>query len=462
MIFLRTVGLLFWVLISVHCFGQTWARVGTGTNGSVYTLLEFEDGIAIGGNFSQVNAFERVAHCFARENIVDEYSFFAPYSEKFGTNANGGATVHPTIFSNAIFGNKLHVAGQFNHPDFESNVGIGYFEYDAIDFSTTFHAYSHQPADSQSVRCMVNFEDKLYFGGDFRQLGPANYVGFISSPDETNPTIADAGGTLNGPVHTLTVHNDMLFCGGSFAASDSDTVYQSHVAIWNGSDWSKVGNGLNGPVYALYSFNGLLYAGGAFSSSDSTEVLGVAAWDGTDWKAVGTGFTDSADTVFSLYAYDDTLYAGGRFDSAGKVYTQNFAKFDGVEWRSIGEGINGPVYDMEAYRGRLYIGGNFTKGDRLVSRNIVTFNNGNVPYSIDSPEPDQSIQIFPNPVSDVLHIQSNTPIQELRLHDALGKNTQIRWTNNQINVRNVSDGLYVLSIVDTNGKQWHEKIIIKH
>jgi hypothetical protein len=349
-------------------------------------MTTFNDGISVGGTFTQINAFDRIAHCFVRENKVDEYTFFAPYSEEFNVSLSGAATLSPAIFTNAKFDARLHVSGRFNHADYADNVGLGYFQLDPQTNATSFQAYDVQLADSQSIYCMQEFDGQLFFGGDFESLGNANYIANINSNDYPTPTVNWAGSNIDGPVYSMAIFQGQLYAGGNFSRSDSDTVYQSNIARWNGIEWEMAGDGLNGPVYALHTHDDILYAGGAFTASDSSEMLKMASWDGTQWSAVGTGFTDSADTVFCLYTYDDTLYAGGRFDSAGNQFVQNIAKLAGTDWKNLGDGINGPVYDMHEYRGRLYIGGASTKADALISRNIVTYNNGNVPFNIDSPE----------------------------------------------------------------------------
>lgn len=452
--------LLFAIALSDSLTAQTWARVGTGTNGAVHALTTFNDGISVGGTFTQINAFDRIAHCFVRENKLDEYTFFAPYSEAFNVNLSGAATLSAAIFANAKFDARLHVGGRFNHPDYADNVGLGYFQLDPQTNATSFQAYDVQLSDSQTVFCMLEFDGRLFIGGDFESLGNANYIASINSGDYPTPTVNAAGNEIDGPVHVMAVFQGQLYAGGNFSKSDTDTVFQNHISRWNGTDWEMVGDGLNRPVYALYAHQDKLYAGGVFTASDSNEMLGVASWDGTSWSAVGTGFTDSADTVFCLYAYDDTLYAGGNFDSAGNQYVQNIAKLAGTEWRNLGDGINGPVYDMHEYRGRLYIGGAFTKADALISRNLVTYNNGNVPFSIDSPET-PSLRIYPNPASNVVHFDSKLDIKTAKLYSILGSSIPLSVSQNSFDIQNIPSGYYLLQSTDSDGLEFQQPLIIQ-
>jgi hypothetical protein len=440
---------------------QTWGRVGTGTNGSVRTLTKFADGIAVGGDFTIINMFDRIGHSFVRENKLDEYTIFSPYSEQLNVSSSSAATLIPIVYANTKFDGHLHIGGRFNHPNYDDNVGLGYFQLDPQNNTTEFIGYNVQLADSQTVYCMREFDGHLFFGGDFQSLGFASYIGSIGADDYPNPEVNPVGSSINGPVHALEIFQDQLYAGGNFSRSDTDTVYQTNIARWNGADWEIVGLGLNGPVYALHTFNDQLMAGGAFTASDSLEMLGIASWDGLEWAPVGTGFTDSADTVFSMATYDDTLYVGGRFDSAGNVYVQNVAKLVSSDWSNLGEGIRGPVYVMEEYRGRLYFGGLFTKADELVSRNIVTYNNGNIPFGIQSRTQQISLRIYPNPATDRIVIQTDVDMKSARLYSSLGSMIPVTISSNSISLENIAVGFYMLETTDQNSNTYHQSLIIQ-
>tara|TARA_B110000046_G_scaffold6853_2_gene7258 strand:+ start:736 stop:2178 length:1443 start_codon:yes stop_codon:yes gene_type:complete len=454
-------SLLFLAGISLTTEAQNWGRVGTGTNGTVRTLTTFSDGIAIGGDFTIISMFDRIGHSFIRENKFDEYTVFKPYSDQLNVSSSSAATLTPIVHTNTKFDGRLHIGGRFNHPDYEDNVGLGYFQLDPQTNTTSFLGYDVQLADSQSVYCMLKFDDRLFFGGDFESLGSANFIGSINSEDYPTPTVNNAGSEIDGAVYALEIFEGQLHAGGNFSRSDTDTVYQSNIARWNGLDWDMVGSGLNGPVFSLHTFNDQLIIGGTFTASDSNEMLNIASWDGSDWSAIGTGFTDSVDTVFSLVTYDDTLYAGGRFDSAGSVYVQNIAKLSGTEWTNIGEGIRGPVYAMEEYRGRLYIGGSFTKADELVSRNIVSYNNGNVPFGIESKVQQNTVVIYPNPAKGLITLQTDISLKSAQLISTLGACTQVNILDNTISLESIPSGFYILQTTDQESNTFNQSLIIQ-
>ena len=443
-------------------FAQHWSRIGTGANGTVYSLQAFDDGLSVAGSFKQINSFNRINHCLIRENFLDNYTYFFTYADDFNTNASSTGTLNSVIRCVAADGSNLHVGGQFLHPKFEANVGVGHLEIDKVEDTTDFIGYANQVADSQTVYCMKTFGSALFFGGDFQSLNGHDFIAQIDLASTSPFQVESAGNQITGSVYCLEEFNNTLYAGGNFHASDTDTVYQSYLAQWNGSDWEMIEKGLNGPVYSMTVFDETLIIGGSFTEADSVAHARIVSWDGTDFESIGMGFTDSTDTVFSLSIYSDTLYAGGRFTSSGATTLKNIAKLNGTEWASVDDGINGPVYAMEPYRGRLYIGGNFTKADALISRNIVSYNNGKESLGIAN-HPNSEVRIWPNPNQGTIHIDGLDQDSQILLVDVLG-NVRRSFTNaseltNGIEL-NVSAGTYFIHVILDDQPTQTERIIV--
>ncbi len=81
-----------------------------------------------------------------------------------------------------------------------------------------------------------------------------------------------------------------------------------------------------------------------------------------------------------------------------------------------------------------------------------TFNALNSTLSANEPWHDASLQIFPNPVLDILNIKSDQPLGLVRVSDALGRQMlQMDKTNERtavLNLKNLPNGLYFLKIGD--------------
>ena len=65
----------------------------------------------------------------------------------------------------------------------------------------------------------------------------------------------------------------------------------------------------------------------------------------------------------------------------------------------------------------------------------------------------KNIRIFPNPVSDYLHIDNieNIPIENIEIFDIVGRKMAAKQHNNFINMENLTKGIYFVKISTTNG-----------
>lgn len=74
-----------------------------------------------------------------------------------------------------------------------------------------------------------------------------------------------------------------------------------------------------------------------------------------------------------------------------------------------------------------------------------------------------SVELFPNPASSLVNVQSKTGTQELWLTDYSGKTVYNTTVNiNQIDVTNFDNGIYFLTVLDQNNNRSTRKICIQH
>ena len=222
--------------------------------------------------------------------------------------------------------------------------------------------------------------------------GPALYVGgWLTAAGGTSAThIAKWNGTSwsamgNGipdPVSSLAVFDDgtgpALYAGSTPYIGTTSTNF---IWRWNGASWSMVGTGVRGAVLALTVYNDgsgpALYAAGGFMTPGE----GVAKWNGTNWSAVGGLSTP----VYSLAVYDDGsgphLYAGGGFTLLGSNGT-GIAKWTGTIWTGVGGGLfpvnSAVVYSLAVYDNgtgpALCVGGSFSGAGMASSNNVLKWN----------------------------------------------------------------------------------------
>ena len=220
----------------------------------------------------------------------------------------------------------------------------------------------------------------LYVGGVFTSAG-GNVANHIAKWNGSSWSSLGNGinNGLNGGVFTLAVIGTDLYAGGWFTSAGGSPAM--NIAKWNGSNWSALGNGLpgSGAVEALAVMGNSLYAGGGFTTALGGPGDLVAKWDVTTstWSALGSS-GGMNDRVNSLVVIGTDLYAGGQFTTAGGVSAQYIGKWNGTSWSALGAGMNLRVGGgLELMGGNLYAGGVFTTAgnvpaDRIAEWNVTT------------------------------------------------------------------------------------------
>lgn len=183
------------------------------------------------------------------------------------------------------------------------------------------------------------------------------------------------GAGADGQVLAMVADNGLLYGAGSFLTASGLNV--NRIAVWDGQQWSALGNGMNSTVRALaIDENGNLYAGGDFITADSLYVNHIAVWNGNNWSALDDGMNDN---VHTLEFHNGILYAGGNFTKAGGVDANYIAQWDGTIWSSLKNGMNNNVNDLSinTNNGDLIATGDFTIAGGVSASNIAQWNGSN-------------------------------------------------------------------------------------
>jgi ligand-binding sensor domain-containing protein len=74
-----------------------------------------------------------------------------------------------------------------------------------------------------------------------------------------------------------------------------------------------------------------------------------------------------------------------------------------------------------------------------------------------------SLNVYPNPCTDFLYIESMNPIQKIELWDVRGSSISLPdATNNKIKVQSLVNGMYQVRLTEQSGKTHLKKIIVNH
>ncbi len=321
--------------------GFNWLSLGMGRDNVVYATTIFNGELITGGLFT--NAGGLPANNVARWNG----SVWGP----LGAGMNFGG-----VNDLLVYNGELYAAGNFTMAGGVMANRIAKWN------GTTWTALLGPAAppnnnglnSSASVLALYNDGNgtDLYIGGNFVTAGGIG-TWRIARWDGTGFSNLGSGGVLgmDGNVLALAVFNGQLYAGGSFTSAAG--VPAHNIARWNGSSWSAVGNGigLNGRVDHLTVFNdgsgAALYAGGAFTSADGVPTSShLARWNGTNWSAVGGGMNGPVLTsaaVTGVAGLDSGLYVGGSFTVAGGTFSPPgidascLARWDGQAWAAVGQ-----------------------------------------------------------------------------------------------------------------------------
>ena len=69
------------------------------------------------------------------------------------------------------------------------------------------------------------------------------------------------------------------------------------------------------------------------------------------------------------------------------------------------------------------------------------------------------IQLFPNPTSGTVHIQTKTPLSGLKLYNATGSCVLQQPTGAEMNISHLPTGLYYFSGTDAQGKMHTQRLV---
>jgi hypothetical protein len=336
--------------------GCHWSALGTGLPGEVRALTVFDDGggpALYAGSFG-VAKWDGSTWSPLGPEIQDSVRALAVYDDGTG----------PALYA----GGYLRTAGGGDL--------IGIVKWDGSAWSTL------NGGIDGPVYALAVFDDgsgpALYAAGDFSTAGGVAAAGIARWDGTTwSPLAAGVGGVVHALSAFTLGEEPGLYLAGEFTAVAGGDVTAYNIARWDGACFRALGagtDGLNPAVYALASADDVgvpaLYAGGHFSIVGNVAAHHVARWDGSAWSAVGDG-DGLSHYARDFHAYDDgngpALYTTGYFSGAGATAATNVARWTRSGWTTLGSGLEGTQYPAgralatfdDGSGPALYVGGKF-------------------------------------------------------------------------------------------------------
>ncbi|WP_396638170.1 PQQ-dependent sugar dehydrogenase [Maribacter sp. R77961] len=353
--------------VTVNGVGS-WLNAGiNAVDGIVETIAnDGTDTFYVGGLFSSVSGT-------AVSNI-------ATYSKALGWAAFGTGT-NGKISSIAIASNgNIYVGGDFSSIDGTAVQNIAFWN---GSIWNDMNGGTNGPVS----KIIVDSSNNVYVGGAFETAG-GNTVNNIAIWSGGNwSALADSANSVvgtNNEIRSLAFdESDNLYVGGNFDTAGGNNA--SRIAVWNGTNWSALGEGTSGFVQAILVRSDYIYAGGNFSLAGSETVNRIARWNRATsaWEPLNNGLSGSVNSL----AHDNTyLYVGGSFETASdntdvNEIMNNVARYsESSGWEALGKNTSVGVeiainaLSFSANNLSMFAGGNFTEAGEINAKNIAVWN----------------------------------------------------------------------------------------
>lgn len=276
----------------------------------------------------------------------------------------------------------------------------------------------------------------------------------------SNFKVVNQGGTQGNVLSILGADNN---AGNKFAIQDLTSAWanrndgefaQAEYKFYNSTTASK-----NGARFYIWDATGTAILGGIHIVAETGEVRVLAYAVGSD------GTTNNWIYTFNEPFYipkDKWITLGVNWDSgSGQVYyLWDFADGEGT----AGTFIDGAAAGLNL--GDLYMGVTprtaATDNNTLASTGLFddvqifstddVYNLGELQtLSVKDIKSNNTFSVFPNPTADFLNISTKAKVDNVQVFDMSGKMVKATLSNNQVDVRNLAKGSYVVKIETAEG-----------
>lgn len=193
------------------------------------------------------------------------------------------------------------------------------------------------------IEVIADYNGVPVIGGVFQEIGivspaPLRHIATVPASGPPVPLgTGMSGPTANTTVSALAMFNGRLVAGGNFTTAGG--VAATHLAVWNGTAWSPLGNP-NAPVRALAVRNAstlnntFLFAGGDFTAIGPLPMVGVARFNdaSNSWTAMSLPGSNQARDLavrgVGLTGYE--LHAVSNAPSPNSL-----VRWNGTGWTSL-------------------------------------------------------------------------------------------------------------------------------
>ena len=271
--------------------------------------LDGDGNIYVGGDFNSIGGIS--AGKVAKFDVANGtwHSLKDPYfneeTQLRGPDAGG-------VYAIAVIDQYVYIGGYtFNHVD------TSYRYIRRFNTQTQTWEKVGRGFNAKVSALAVDDAGNLYAGGSFTKSGD-DAINYIAKWDGTKWNALGTG--MNDAVYALKWSGGKLYAGGIFTQAGG--VASKAVAAWDGTQWQTLNGGVErasgtSTVQSIDAdSDGKVYIAGYFSNrmSDNAVVNNVAVWEGSDWSSLGDGLgASSTQGVNAVWADGKDVYFTGVF-----------------------------------------------------------------------------------------------------------------------------------------------------
>ena len=322
--------------ITTRSWSTLTCDASNGVNDYVRAITTNGTDVYVGGDFSMLGNGTTSAKHIAKWNAA---------TSTWSTLSCGVSDgVNNYVQTIAISGSDVYVGGGFTllGDGITSAKYIAKWNSNTSTWSTLPSGASNGLSDYPYI-IAINGSD-VYIGGEFLFLGDgitsANHLAKWNSATSTWSTLTSgASNGVNDLVFAIAINGNDVYIGGRFIVLGNGVTSAKCIAKWNSatSTWSTLpsgaSNGVNSTVLTIESSGSDIYIGGAFTSlgNGTTFVNHMAKWNGSSWSAIGNG-ANSYIRAMKVSPSDKKMYVGGNFtvlnDAVGAYFVGTFTDSD--------------------------------------------------------------------------------------------------------------------------------------
>lgn len=472
----KLIFLLCLLFLSIYSYAQEWSRIGRFYWPPREIVTDYSDSSVVLIGINYVDTFKCPGLLRIKNN-----SFFKLQN---GISWNCQSNL-PLLGSSALYGlgfalNKLWPCGVFNRVNCLPANNIAYFENN--EWTIINDGFNTINTVTYGVKEINN---EAYLFGSFDSAfgmecnGIVKYNGSTWSNVYNLPKFSPVNGY--NYINDIAWYKNRLYIGGNFYTGFDSTDIDD-IAVYNGTEWTKVGtkwNGSNGGVLCMTVYKDELYVGGSFYKDIDPNAPGngIAKWDGTKWSSLGganEGYGTNC-TVFSMEEHNGYLYVAGCFTTAGGLPSVGMARWDGSNWCSMGSHFdplpNNLINDFTWLGDTLFVVGGFNAVDGDTSIKFVAKRIGDgvencTTLSVKDFESGvNKLDVFPNPAKNNFTVSASENINQLSIYDIMGKQVfkqeNIGVNKQLVSIDKLQPGIYFVNIITPNQNETKKLIIAK-